>query len=213
MVALLGGLLFPIILLGVNFGISWWNARTVGKMWSESKAIGGFPRVLAVSGYIMAIAGFTMVYVTILILVISYVGPYFDLLPTYQADMLLSFVGDLSYLLIAMAIIPTGIIIWINSLITFWRHKNLRTGGVALWNTLATASNTINAVRNVPSAIGGIKKVLSNNGRGSGNIILLGIIIVLAAVLGGYFTASAIMHRQDRNYDFAEKVTGKKLAM
>lgn len=212
MSALFGGMFFVVIQLVINFAISWWNARTVGKMWSESKAIGGFPRVLAVSGYIMAVAGFTIVYVTLLLIGISYAAPYFDFLEPYQTQQLLDFINSLSYFLIVMAILPTGIIIWINSLITFWRHKNLRTGGVAAWNTFATISNTISAARNMPSAINGIKKALSNNERGSGNIVILGIIVVLAAILGGYFTASAIVHKQDKNYDFVEKVTGQKLA-
>ena len=211
MLAFIGSFMFVGIMLAVNFGISWWNARTVGKMWSESKAIGGFPRVLAVCGYIMSIAGFTSVYVTILMYLIGTFGEGFNLSPELCSQ-LLGFVGDLSYFLIMMAIIPTGIIIWINSLITFWKHKNLRTGGVAVWNTIATVSNVISAARNMPSAINGIKRVLGNNDRGSGNIIVLGIIIVLAAILGGYFTASAIMHREDRKYDLVEKVTGQKLA-
>lgn len=204
--------LFMGIMLIVNFAISWMNARTVGKMWSESKAIGGFPRVLAISGYIMSIAGFTMVYVTLLTIIIANVAPNYDYLSDFQAQMLLGFINDLSYVLIITAVLPTGIIIWINSLITFWRHKNLRTGAVAAWNTFATISNTVSAARNMPSAVGGIKRVLSNNDRGSGNIIIIGVIVVLAAILGGYFTASAIMHKQDRDYDFVEKVTGKKLA-
>jgi hypothetical protein len=210
MLALIGSNIFIVIMLVVNFGISWWNARSVGKMWSESKAIGGFPRVLTVSGYIMAVAGFTIVYVTILMFIVGYVGPRFGL--SYDtAYTLLSLIGDLSYVLIMAAIIPTGIIIWINSLIVFWRHKSLRTGGVALWNTFATVSNVISATRNMPSAINGIKRALSSD-RGNGNIVILALIIVLAAILGGYFTASAIVHKQDREYDFVERVTGQKLA-
>lgn len=211
MSAFIGSFFFLGIMLAVNFGISWWNARTVGKMWSESKAIGGFPRVLAVCGYIMAISGFTFVYVTILMLLVANFGHYFGLEP-YIAEQLVSFVGDLSYVMIIMAVLPTGIIIWINSLIMFWRRKSLRTGGMALWNTFAMVSNTIGAVRNMPSALNGIRRVLSNNSRGSGNIVVLGILLVLAALLGGFFTASAIMHRQDKKYDFVEKVTGRSLA-
>lgn len=50
-----------------NFAISWFNSISVGRMWSESKVIGGFFRILAVSGYIMAICGFTMVYGNLLL--------------------------------------------------------------------------------------------------------------------------------------------------
>lgn len=212
MTGFLGSFLYIGLMLAINFAISWWNARSVGKMWSESKAIGGFPRVLAVSGYVMAVAGFTMVYVTLLMIIVAQIQPYVDFINEYQSRMLLNLVGDLSYVLIVMAIVPTGIIIWINSLITFWRHKNLKAGGIAAWNTFATVSNTINAAKNMPSAMGGIKKAFDNNSRGSGNIIMLAIIIVLAAILGGYFTASAIIHKQDKEYDFVEKVTGQKLA-
>lgn len=199
-------------LMVLNFVISWWNARTVGRIWSESKELGGMSRVLAVSGYIMSIAGFTIVYVNILLMLISVIGPYTEYMNNSQSEMLSSLISDLSYVLIITAVLPTGMIIWINSLITFWKRKSLRTGGVALYNTFATLSNTVSAVRNVPSALQGIKRALSNNERGSGNVIIIAIIVVSVAVLGGYFTASSIMRKADRNYDLGYEITKQKLA-
>ena len=62
-------ILLLVLALALNFMISWANANYVGRYWSESKAVGGSFRVYIVVGYIMAIAGFTMVYGYILLLV------------------------------------------------------------------------------------------------------------------------------------------------
>jgi hypothetical protein len=187
----------------INVGISIWNANSVGKIWTEAKYIGGGIRVLAVCGYIMSVAGFTMVYSIIIMVVVAATNGfgYFD---ADQAAVLLQFVGDLSYILIALAVIPTGILITINSLVTFWKNKNIRTGAIGAWNTFATVSNVVSAARSMPSAFGRILEAGRRN-RDSG-VIFLGIIIVALCVLGGYFTASAIVKRADRKYDLFENV-------
>jgi hypothetical protein len=187
----------------LNFGISVWNANSVGKIWTEAKYIGGGVRVLAVCGYIMAVAGFTMVYSIIIIAVIGSTNG-FGYLSTEQSMLLLQFVSDLSYILVALAVIPTGIIITINSLVTFWRHKNIKTGAIGAWNTFATVSNVVNATRAMPSAFGRIIGSVKSN-RDSG-IIVLAIVVVALCVLGGYFTASAIVKRADRKYDLFQTV-------
>ena len=48
-----------LLLVILNFGISWWNAKVTGQIWLESKAIGGISRVMAWVGAIMAAIGFT----------------------------------------------------------------------------------------------------------------------------------------------------------
>lgn len=65
--------LLMVVLLGVNFFISWSNAAYVGRYWSESREVGGSFRTYVVCGYVMAIAGFTMVYGYILLLI----APFF----------------------------------------------------------------------------------------------------------------------------------------
>ncbi|MDR3072661.1 MAG: hypothetical protein LBU41_04135 [Clostridiales Family XIII bacterium] len=207
-------ILFTGILLVVNFGISWWNAVSVGRIWSEAKQIGGGTRVLTIAGYVMAIAGFTMVYSFLIMIVLSYVGPNFGWLSPDQSRLLLQLVSDISYLFIILAIIPSGIIIWIHSLISFWKHKSLKSGGIAAWNTYANARNVISAARNVPSAFGRIiSSVKNSKTKGNGAVVLLAIVIVLLAILGGYFTASAIMKRADKKYDlFLQVAAEAKLA-
>ena len=51
--------LLLLLVLIVNFAISWANAAYVGRYWSESKQLGGSFRAYIVAGYIMAIAGFS----------------------------------------------------------------------------------------------------------------------------------------------------------
>ncbi|MDR2610488.1 MAG: hypothetical protein LBC58_03430 [Clostridiales Family XIII bacterium] len=203
--------IITIVLLAVNFGISWFNANTVGRIWSESKQIGGGARVLAVAGYVMAIAGFTMVYSVIIIAIIAALGNAGGYFTPEQLQLLIGLSSDLTYVLIVLAVIPTGIIIWINSLISFWKHKSLRSGGIAAWNSFAMVSNVISASRNLPSAFGRIFSSLKNQ-RGNGAIILLALVVVACAVLGGYFTASAIVKKADRKYDLFSKVGMGKLA-
>ena len=200
----MGGVLlsgfFMVFLVGLNFGISWWNAKSVGKIWSESKQIGGFTRVLAISGYIMAIAGFTMVYSIIIMFLISTIGPSMGFLSAADASQLMSLISDLSYVLITLAVIPTGIIITINSMISFWKKKSFKNGGIAAWNTFASVNNVISASRNLPSAISRLAGSMKNS-KGNGAVVMLAVIVVLCAILGGYFTASAIMKRADKKYD------------
>lgn len=191
---------FTLFMVALNFAISWWNAKSVGKIWSESKQIGGFTRVLAVSGYVMAIAGFTMVYSIVLIFLVSVIGPMTGYLSEADARQLVQIISDLSYVLIAFAIIPSGIIITINSMINFWKKKSLKNGGIAGWNTFASVRNVVSASRNIPSAISRLSGTMKNS-KGNGAIIVVAVIVVLCAILGGYFTASAIMKRADKKYD------------
>lgn len=192
---------FPLLMI-LNFGISWWNARSVGRIWSESKEVGGSLRVTAIAGYAMSIAGFTMVYGLILMFLAPFILPMVSEQfnqPQLQYQVL-TLASDMLYVLVIVTILPAGYIIWFQSVKTFFERKTIRTGLVAGWNTFAAVSNTINAARGLPSAVGRIKNALSDQ-RGNSAIVFVAIIIVLCAVLGGYFTASTIMKRADRNYD------------
>ena len=54
-----------LLLIGVmilNVVISFINARNVGRVWAESRAVGGWIRLLAWAGAIQSAVGFTYVY-------------------------------------------------------------------------------------------------------------------------------------------------------
>src|ERR1700688_2728642 len=70
------------LLLIVNLGISWWNARVTGLDWIEAKAIGGYVRFMCWMGWLMSAVGFTWCYVLILA-VLAHGSGYID---TSQMD-------------------------------------------------------------------------------------------------------------------------------
>ena len=115
-------ILFLVLALALNFIISWANANYVGRYWSESKEVGGSFRAYIVVGYIMAIAGFTMVYGYILLLI----SPFFLQLANVNQDTILMFEqlsSDLIYLFCVVTVIPTGFYIWIRSLKNFGKRR------------------------------------------------------------------------------------------
>lgn len=194
---------FLILALAINFLISWANASYVGQYWSESKEIGGSFRAYIVVGYIMAIAGFTMVYGYILLLI----SPLLLQIAEVNQDTILSFKqlsSDLLYIFCIVTMIPTGFYIWIRSLKSFWEEKTLNNGLTAAWNSSTQLHNTVSAARNTPSAISRVAKALfGDKGKKKDNtiIVLCAIFVLIIAIFGGYFTASAIMKKADREYD------------
>lgn len=196
-------ILFLVLALALNFMISWANASYVGRYWSESKVIGGSFRAYIVVGYIMAIAGFTMVYGYILLLI----SPIFLQMANVDQETILMFeqlASDLIYLFCIITMIPTGFYIWIRSLKNFWENKTLANGLTAGWNSYAQIHNTVSAVRNAPSALSRVAQALfGGKGKKKDNaiIVALAIFVLILAIFGGYFTASEIMKKSDREYD------------
>lgn len=197
--------LLLLLVLALNFIISWLNAKYVGYYWTESKEIGGSFRRYVVAGYVMAIAGFTMVYGYILLII----SPVFLQMADIDQEIILQIEqlsSDLIYLFTVVTIIPTGFYIWIRSLKTAWEERTLGSGVTAAYNTYAQIHNTINVARNAPSAIGRVAETLfggssSRKKKDNTIVILFALFIVIVAILGGYFTASAIMKKADREYD------------
>ena len=205
-------ILLLVLVLALNFMSSWANAHYVGRYWSESKEVGGSFRAYIVVGYIMAVAGFTMVYGYILLLV----SPLFLQMAKVDQDTILMFEqlsSDLIYIFCIVTMIPTGFYIWIRSLKNFWEQKTLSSGLTAGWNSFAQIHNTISAARNAPSALGRITKALfggKNKKKDNSIIVLCAIFVLILAIFGGYFTASAIMKKADREYDMLADLQKKE---
>ena len=208
-------LLLPALLLGLNFFIAWRNAKTVGAYWSEAKAEGGSFRVYTVAGYVMSIAGFTMVYGYMLLMLAPVILPLFDAFKDVPMDDVKELASDLLYLLVAMAAVPSGFLIWYRSVVNFWNNKTLSNGLNAGWNTYAQIRNTINLARHAPGAIARIAESLFG-GKGKkkkdGAAVAAVLMLIIFAVLGGYFTASAILHKADADYDAYQVLEGRAAA-
>lgn len=197
------------LLLLFNFFISWGNASYCGRYWSESKAVGGSFRLYVISGYVMAVAGLTMVYWYVLALALPYVLPIFIELSENDLMKIMQLSSDMTYILLVLAIVPTGFIIWFRSVANFWERKTLGNGIIAGYNTFAQAHNTINACRELPSAFSRVTSFLFDGDDDDdikGKLIAIAIILILVALLAGYFTASAIMKKADREYDALAKL-------
>ena len=155
--------LLTILLLAINFFISWSNASYVGRYWSESKEVGGSFRRYVVCGYVMAIAGFTMVYGYILLLIAPFVLEYYNVKPEIIA-IIQQISSDAIYLIVSVPIILSGFRIWILSLKAAWEERTFRYLLNAGWNSYAQISNMVNFARNAPSAAGGVISWWGNNG-------------------------------------------------
>lgn len=199
-----------VIVLALNFIISWSNAHTCGTVWSESKATGGFFRVNVVAGYVMSIIGFTQVYGYIYIILFYYIAPHIEKFQNIDMNQFAMLSSDLLYVGIGFTIIPTGFLIWINSLRAFWKHKTLGNGLVGGWNSYAQIRNTVSVARNMPSAIGRLVEAFfggkGKKKKSDGVLMMLVVFIVILALLAGYFTASSIMKKADKEYDAFEHI-------
>ena len=193
-----------LLLIGVmilNVVISFINARNVGRIWAESRAVGGWIRLLAWAGAIQSAVGLTYVYG----ILVSYIAVSAGYLPPQMFSALMSLI----YLFIIIPAIGSGIIITIQSWINFSRDKSLMNLGVAGWNTFAQAYNTYNAVQSFGPALSSVQESLgglfdgdSDSDNSTARVLLLAAIILLAGVL----TTSVIIRRYEASLPVSEEV-------
>lgn len=190
-----------IILMLVNLVISFFNARSCGKVWAESKAIGGWFRACVWAGAIMAASGFTMVYSVVL----AFIG----VITGYIPESALPFLSSLAYILIIIPVIGSGFIILIESWIAFSREKSLKNLGVAGWNTFAQVYNTYNAINSfggawdiVAKGLGG----LDSDDIDSDNSVFKVILLVLLALGGGILSTMVIIKKYSASLPVSEEI-------
>ena len=189
-----------LLVLIFNLVVSFLNARNVGRVWAESKALGGWIRLVVWAGAIQSAIGFTYVYA----FVVSYIAVSTGYLPVAMIDVLLS----LMYVMIVIPAIGSAIVITIQSWINVAREKSLMNIGVAGWNTFATAYNTYNAVQSFGPALATVKDGLGgvlgdgDSDDNAGRVILLAAIVLLAGVL----TTTVIIRRYEASLPVSEEV-------
>ena len=159
------------LLLTLNFAISWWNCYAVGGMWAESKALGGFPRLLAWSGLIQAAVGFSMVFGIAIGAVVHAAG----YLPPRAAEAAMS----LWYLAVIVPVIGSGIVITVHSWIVAYRERSIANMGIAAWNTFAQAYNTYTAIDGVGEAFAKVVDFFTSDDNEDGSL-LAGVVVAVA---------------------------------
>jgi hypothetical protein len=182
----------------LNFGISVFNSVAVGFGWVESKAAGGWARLMAWAGATMAACGFTWCYLVVLAYLAGPSG-FHTLPPKYVSAMF-----SLGWLTIIVPVLGSGLAITLDSWAYFWRRRTFGSGAVAAYNTFAQGYNIYEAVREMPSAWDTVKEVLfpskkssssssSDDSDASGKLIMIAILLAVLAVASGILTAAAII--------------------
>jgi hypothetical protein len=183
-----------LILLGIcvlNFAISWWNAYVCGRAWVESRALGGFIRLVVWCAAMQSAIGFSMVLVVILGFAAGALG-YLD-----AAAMKALF--SLWYLGIIVPALGSGLIITIHSWIVAFRERSLLNMGTAAYNTFAQAYNTYQAVSGIGEALGSVtdffSDALESDNDAKTKMAIGVILLVLIAVLGGILITATLIQR------------------
>jgi len=177
-----------VFILALNFGVSWLNARTCGRAWVESKAVGGSIRFLVWCGAIQSAIGFSSVFLLPLLFVANAIAPEY-------------FTGD--QLTIIVPALGTGLLITIESWIAAYRERSLANIGVAAYNTLVQVHNTMGAINSFGPALNAVGKAFSSvaasRGDAKGKAAVLGIMIAVAVVAislsAGVVLTAALIHR------------------
>ena len=191
------GSIWLYLILALNFGISWWNARSCGRAWAESKAVGGAIRVLVWCGAIQSAVGFSSVFLFPLLFLANAAFPDY-----FTGDQLNGAVS-LWYVTIIFPALGTGLIITIESWIAAYRQHSLMNIGLAAYNTLAQVHNTMGAINGLGPAFQAVGKLFASvaGGRGDakGKAAILGAMIAIAVVVialsAGVLLTAVLIHR------------------
>lgn len=175
-------MMWIVLILAINFAISWWNCYAVGRSWIEANAVGGFMRLTAWCGAVQAAIGFSSVFGFIVGFVLLKTG---HLPPKYAQEAL-----DLWYVAIIVPALGTGIIITMESWRAAWRDHSLANMGTAAYNTLAMAHNIAGAASGLGHALSGVKDLFGDLLDGDSDdaksvLPALCIALVVAALLAG----------------------------
>lgn len=164
------------LLLALNFIVSWLNCYVLGGMWAESRALGGFSRVLAWCGATQAAIGFSSV--------IGAVVGYGLFVTGHLPGKVALGAASLWYLLIIIPALGTGLILTIHSWIVAFRTRSILDMGVAGYNTVAQLHNMYGAIDGISDALGGVGDLFDSKDN-DGAPVLLAILLVAVALGGG----------------------------
>jgi hypothetical protein len=191
------GSIWLYVILALNFGISWWNARTCGRAWEESKAVGGTIRVLVWCDAIQSAIGFSSVF---LFPMIFLAHAFF---PDYFTDDYLNGALSLWYITIIFPALGSGLIITIESWIAAYRNHSLANLGGAAYNTFAQGYNTMNAIRSLGPAFQSVAKMFASVAKGRGDAkgkaailgVMIAVLVVALALSAGAILTAVLIHR------------------
>ncbi|WP_175787508.1 hypothetical protein [Burkholderia anthina] len=174
------------LFLALNLAVSWLNCYMLGGIWAESKAVGGFSRVLAWCGAVQSAVGFSSVIGAVMGYALFVTG---HLPPKVAAGAV-----SLWYLLVIIPVIGTGLLITIQSWIVACRERSLLSMGAAAYNTFAQLHNMYGALDGIPEGLGAVGKLFDSKDKDSAPVLLAIVLVVVA--LGGGILLTALLIRK-----------------
>lgn len=181
------------LLLFLNFGISWFNAWSVGRGWAETRAAGGFARFMSWCGAIMSASGFTWCYLVLITLIGQAIPGKYHLPDKYAQG-----IFALGYLVIILPVLGSGIAITVQSWMYFWRQRNFSSAALATYNTFADIYNIYEACSAIPDSLSVVSNIFDGDDEDGSfwSRVVIGAVIV--AVLGGILTTTVIVRTTAR---------------
>lgn len=183
-----------VILLVVNFGISWWNAYAAGKAWYPSLAEGGWIRLVVWSVAIMSALGFTYVFMfiggagAVAWDISAHSGPGQHL---WFTEEMINGYASLAYILVWPGIVGSGLVMTIHSWKVARAEGGARNYMVAGYNTFAQAWNVIDGIRFLPDAFGKVGGLFKGDSKNKGSLVLL--MILLVSLVAGILLTRLIL--------------------
>jgi hypothetical protein len=176
------------LILALNFGISWFNCYSVGGIWNESKAMGGWIRLVAWCAAVQSAIGFSSV--------IGFVAGYALYATGHLPPAAVRAATSLWYLVVILPAIGTGLILTIESWIVAFRTRRILDMGVAAYNTYATFRNMADAVSGIGDAFSIVGDLFKSDSDDDGGAVVLLVIALVAFALAGGVILTAVLIRK-----------------
>lgn len=185
-------MLLVLIVLVLNFVISFWNAYAVGTAWVESKHYGGWPRFMVWMGAIMSALGFTWCFLIVLVLIAGLFG---------VSPQVLEVTLQLGYLVIVPGVLFAGIMIMVDSWARAYRTRTLADTSIAGYNTFVVMYNSYHAIDSFGDAFGNVLEFFKFDSDDDSSLVFLVIALVVIALLAGVFATVVIIRRTAASAD------------
>jgi hypothetical protein len=202
--ALSAGLI--VLIMALNYGISVFNAWSVGKVWAERREAPFGLRLVIYSAAAMSVCGFTWVYLFLLTLGGTllrghqYVGKLkFLNIFNQLTDERVHQIFSLGYVIIIPVILGSGLVLTVQAWTVAWRRRKASDFAVAGWDSFAQIYNTAQAIQYLPESLRDVGKLFSSDDEdSSGWQIAIGLVVL--ALLAGLFTTGAVIRWSARRH-------------
>lgn len=165
-----------LLMLLLNFVVSWANCWSIGRAWNEAKAAGGWARLLTWCGAVQSAVGFSSVVGFLVGGVLHLAGK----LPPIVAQGAVS----MWYLFIIVPALTTGLVILVESWRVAIRERSWSSAAAAGYNTIAMGHNLLGASDGIGRALEHVGKMLEDED-GSSNMALLALFLAIGALASG----------------------------